>query len=106
MKDHLTSQPNTDDGHLDGNAAGGLLRELFAVDVTAAHATCASCGTTGSMGALLAYGHRMGVVLRCPWCRAPVLRVTRTPRGHWLDLTGARVVRLPVGDGGDVVPPS
>ena len=110
MRDHPTAQPgdelDADDGHLDGNAAGGLLRELFAVDVTAAVATCASCGTVGPVGALLAYGHRMGAVLRCPRCQASVLRVTRTPGGHWLDLTGARVVRVPVAAGRAVAQPS
>ena len=29
---------------LDGNAAAGLLRELFALDVTAAEVTCGRCG--------------------------------------------------------------
>ncbi|CAA9553992.1 MAG: hypothetical protein AVDCRST_MAG79-2929 [uncultured Thermoleophilia bacterium] len=94
MSEHASSRLGADDGHLDGNAAGGLLRELFAVDVTAADATCASCATTGPVGALVAYGHRMGAVLRCPRCAAPVLRVVRTPTGHWLDLSGARVVRV------------
>jgi hypothetical protein len=95
VSEHPAPQPGADDGHLDGSAAGGLLRELFAVDVTAADATCASCGATGPVGALLAYGHRMGVVLRCAHCGAAVLRMTHTPGGHWLDLTGARVVRVP-----------
>ena len=106
MSQHPAPEPGADEAHLDGNAAGGLLRELFALDVTAADATCASCDAVGPVGALLAYGHRMGAVLRCPQCQAPVLRVTRTPGGHWLDLTGARVVRIPTVPGGGAVPPS
>jgi hypothetical protein len=81
--------------HLDGNAAAGLLRELFAMDVTAADATCMGCGSVGAVGALLEYGHAMGIVLRCPHCDAAVLRVSHTSDGFWLDLTGARVLRLP-----------
>jgi hypothetical protein len=81
--------------HLDGNAAAGLLRELFTMDLTAADATCMGCGSVGAVGALLEYGHDMGVVLRCPHCAAAVLRVSRTSHGFWLDLTGARVLRLP-----------
>jgi hypothetical protein len=32
---------------LDGNASGGLLLEIFAVEMTSAEATCASCGVVG-----------------------------------------------------------
>ena len=38
----------TEELRLDGNAAGGVLRELFAQDMTAALGTCAGCGTTGA----------------------------------------------------------
>ena len=106
MSEHPAPLPGADDGHLDGNAVGGLLRELFAVDMTAAHATCAACGTAGPVGALLRYGHRMGAVLRCPRCQASVLRVARTPGGHWLDITGARVVQVPAGAGADAMLPT
>jgi hypothetical protein len=94
---HADSAFRSDDDmrHLDGNAAAGLLRELFAMDVTAADATCVGCGSVGAVGALLEYGHAMGVVLRCPHCEAAVLRVSHTTDGFWLDLTGARVLRLP-----------
>jgi hypothetical protein len=37
---------------LDGNAAGGLLREAFAFDATAARTTCARCSATVSMPGL------------------------------------------------------
>jgi len=74
----------------------GLLRELFAIDVTTADATCEGCGNVGAVAALLEYGHAMGVVLRCPQCGSAVLRVSHTSHGVWLDLTGARVLRLPV----------
>lgn len=77
---------------LDGNAAAGILSEVFAPDLTAARATCANCGTTRPVGALLVYAHGMGVVVRCPGCDAVVLRVARTPTKVWLDLTGARHV--------------
>jgi hypothetical protein len=89
------SRSDADMRHLDGNAAAGPLRELFAMDVTAADAVCTGCGSIGPIGALLEYGHAMGIVLRCPHCKAAVLRVSRTSHGFWLDLTGARVLRLP-----------
>ena len=34
---------------LDGNAIGGLLVEVFGVEMTTATGACANCGATGSM---------------------------------------------------------
>ena len=75
---------------LDGNAAAGILSELFVPDLTAARATCAHCGATRAVGALLVYAHGMGTVMRCPGCDAVILCVTRTATQVWLDATGAR----------------
>ena len=75
---------------LDGNAAAGILSELFVPDLTAARATCAGCGASGAVGALLVYSHGMGTVMRCPGCDGVVLCVTRTATQVWLDPSGAR----------------
>ncbi len=75
---------------LDGNAAGGRLRELFALDVTAAEIVCAGCGTVAAVGAVRAFGGSMGAILRCAHCDTVVLRLTHTPAGLWLDMRGAR----------------
>jgi hypothetical protein len=80
---------------LDGNAAGGVLREVFAQDVTAALATCAGCRAAGPVGALLEYGHGMGIVLRCPTCGTPVLRIARVPGRLHVDLSGILVLTIP-----------
>jgi hypothetical protein len=77
---------------LDGNAAAGILSEVFARDVTTARATCVGCGATDTVGVLLLYGDGMGAVLRCPSCDSVVLRVARTPTQLWLDATGARCI--------------
>ena len=77
---------------LDGNAAAGILSEIFVPDITTASATCATCGTIRPLGALHVYVHGMGTMLRCPSCDAVVLRVARTPTRLWLDPTGARLV--------------
>lgn len=53
---------------LDGNAAGGTLAGLFAVDVTTASSRCASCGTTSMLGAHHLYADAPAMVLRCPTC--------------------------------------
>jgi hypothetical protein len=85
----------TEEMRLDGNAAGGALREIFARDVTTALARCAGCGKTGPMGALLEYGHQMGVILRCPTCDTAVLRVARTPGWIRVDTVGISFLMIP-----------
>jgi hypothetical protein len=75
---------------LDGNAAAGLLSEIFASEPTVARAICAGCGATGAIATLHVYAHGMGTVMRCPRCDAVVLRVGRTASRLWLDMTGAR----------------
>jgi Family of unknown function (DUF6510) len=77
---------------VDGNAAAGILSELFVPDLTAARAKCAGCGVTRPIGALLVYAHGMGTVVRCPGCDRVVLRVARTPTHLWLDATGAKSI--------------
>ena len=81
---------------LDGNAAGGMLREVFTHEMTGALATCAGCGSTGPVGALLDFGHAMGAILRCPGCDAPVLRIVRTPDVIRVDASGARLLVIAV----------
>ena len=82
---------------LDGNAAGGLLREVFAFDATEARTTCSGCGRTAPMAELRLYAIEMGAILRCPSCDEAVLRIGRTPRGLWLDLRGAATVAVSAG---------
>lgn len=88
--------PETPDTlRLDGNAAAGLLSEIFASDITLARATCLGCGLTDSIGHLPLYAQEMGAVLRCRGCECVVLRVVRTPTAVWLDATGSRVIAIP-----------
>jgi hypothetical protein len=77
---------------LDGNAAGGLLREVFSFDATEARTTCAGCARMMPMGELRLYAIELGAILRCPSCDEAVVRIARTPRGLWLDLRGATAV--------------
>ena len=84
---------------LDGNAAGGLLREAFAFDPTTARITCAGCATMVPMGELRLYAIELGAILRCPSCDEAVVRIGRTPRGLWLDLRPAATVVTVSADG-------
>ncbi|HXO67144.1 MAG TPA: DUF6510 family protein [Candidatus Dormibacteraeota bacterium] len=57
---------------LDGNAAAGLLREVFAEDVTSARGACKSCGQVGRIGAAHVYMANLapGAVIRCNSCES------------------------------------
>ncbi|MBF8185806.1 hypothetical protein ITP53_08635 [Nonomuraea sp. K274] len=84
--------------HLDGNALGGPLGEIFAVDVTTATGRCASCGLTGPLAELRVYGPDPGLVGRCPSCDEVVIRLVRGPGTAWLDLRGSVSLRVNVPD--------
>lgn len=82
--------------HLDGNALAGSLREIFAVDVTAATGRCVGCGLTGPVATLRVYHQSPGLVARCPECDHVVLRVVRGPDRAWLDLRGTVSLEIPL----------
>ena len=83
-----------DELKLDGNAAAGLLQEVFAVEVTAAASTCAACGAVEQVGALAVYAYAPGTVLRCPHCDAVLMRIVTDGRRYWVDLRGLRSLEL------------
>jgi hypothetical protein len=82
------------DLRLDGNAAAGALGEVFALEITAARGTCASCGATAELGAVVVYAHAPGTVLRCPACAAVLVRLVRGPDRVWLDARGVSCLEL------------
>ncbi len=85
---------NGSDLMLDGNAAAGLLQEIFALEITTAEIQCGACGSTGAVGSLRCYAAPMGAVLRCTNCDGILLRAVHTPHGRWLEMTAARYVRF------------
>jgi Family of unknown function (DUF6510) len=82
---------------LDGNAVAGLLREVFACEMTVAVVTCGGCGAAAPVGTARVFGGAMGAIFRCATCDTAVVRLARTPRGTWLDLRGACSLVVPAG---------
>jgi hypothetical protein len=80
--------------YVDGNGLAGALREVFAVDLTAAKGTCAGCGSVRPMAETRVYDHAPGLVARCPGCEAVLLRVVRTAERVFLDLRGVSCMEL------------
>lgn len=68
----------TDEIHVDGNALGGLLIEVFGREMTDARGSCGACGSIHQVGAMRVF-HGPGDVVRCPTCDTVVL-VTVTVR--------------------------
>jgi hypothetical protein len=86
-----------DEQRLDGNAAGGILGEIFAFEITTARAACVSCGASGELGAQIAYVTEIGTVIRCSSCDSPLIRVVHQSEGsqrYWLDLKGIEYLQL------------
>ena len=80
---------------LDGNAVAGLLQEVFAVEVTTAVATCATCGAADAVGATHVY-RGAGFVLRCAYCDNPLVKIVRSDERMWIDLSGIRTLEVAV----------
>lgn len=83
---------------LDGNAAAGILQEVFAVEVTTAIGTCDSCGASDAVGRAHVY-QAAGMVLRCPHCDAVLMRIVDGGTRLWIDLRGLRSLDVRYGSG-------
>lgn len=83
-----------DDMKLDGNSIGGLLREVFALEMTAAEGTCAGCGAVNALARVDVYVHAPGTVVRCPGCGGVLLRIVHGKGRYWIDMSGLRSLEL------------
>ncbi len=84
-----------DELRLDGNAAGGILGEIFAFDATLAHASCEGCGRASIVAELHLYAAAMGAVLRCPGCSHMMICATAVGGALRLDMRGVRLLTVP-----------
>ncbi len=74
---------------LDGNAVAGLLREVFAVEMTTVVATCSTCGNAAPFGAVRAY-RGAGTVLRCARCDNVLMKIVARGPQNCVDASGVR----------------
>jgi predicted Zn finger-like uncharacterized protein len=82
------------EARLDGNAIGGLLSEIFTMEMTTAETTCANCGAVNAVGRVDVYLRAPGVVVRCPGCEQVLMRIVRAPGRYWIDLRGTRCLEF------------
>jgi len=67
----------SEESHVDGNALGGMLFELFGRDMTGRLGCCGHCGAINALGTVLVYSRAPGDVLRCPACSNVLVVITR-----------------------------
>lgn len=82
---------------LDGNAAGGMLRDLFAFDLTGASGQCAACGRTAQIGGQHLYLHPLspGAVLRCQSCENILMVIVHAGGRYRFGLQGLKWLQIP-----------
>jgi hypothetical protein len=73
--------------HVDGNAAAGLLREIFTAEMTTVMRRCQSCGQDHAIGEHRVY-ESAGIVVRCPHCSDVAATVVARSDGHVVSLGG------------------
>jgi hypothetical protein len=80
--------------YLDGNAAGGELGRIFAMDITSAEGQCANCGSKRRFAEAHLYVQCPGLVARCALCGHILLRLVNTQQHIFLDLRGMTYLTL------------
>lgn len=77
---------------VDGNAAGGLLLEIFGRDMTAARATCGTCRRHAVIADAVAEIDGSGAILLCRGCGHTLLTYLHTD--GWMTLTIGALIHL------------
>ena len=85
---------NASMNYLDGNAAGGELSRIFAVDITSAEGQCVNCGARRRFAEAHLYPDCPGLVARCALCGHVLLRLVTIQQRVFLDLRGMTYLTL------------
>ena len=81
---------------LDGNAIGGLWREIVAMEMTMAQGTFAHCCKVHMVGEVVVYLNAPGVVVRCPSCDQVQMKIVQGRGRYWVDMSGVRCLEFSV----------
>jgi hypothetical protein len=83
-----------DHDHLDGNALGGLLRDLFGQEMTDQRGCCDRCGAISPLGTALVFRDAPGDVMRCSNCQSVVLVAVPGPTGVRVSFGSLRWIEI------------
>jgi hypothetical protein len=81
--------------HVDGNAVGGILIDVFGREMTGAREMCGGCGSERELGALIAYTRGPGDVLRCPDCGTVLIVCVRIGDGYRIAMRSVAWLEMP-----------
>ncbi len=79
---------------LDGNAIGGLLQEVFGVELTAVPGVCGNCGARRPVAELAVYLRAPGTVVRCPSCDSVLMTFVEVREVWSVDMRGLAALEL------------
>ncbi len=87
---------------VDGNAAAGILSEIFAGDVTAIVGVCGGCGAVATLAEAVVELDEVAAIIRCRGCTHTLVTALRTTTGLRITLGTLRelVVDDPVSPAG------
>jgi hypothetical protein len=80
---------------LDGNAIGGLLRQVFGTELTTASGVCGHCGAAGIVAELDVYVRAPGTVVRCRSCHGVLIVLVERRGTVCVSLQGLAQLELP-----------
>lgn len=83
-----------EDRRLDGNAAAGVLEEIFSLEITMAQIHCAGCGAVEPAGAEVVYMDAPGLVMRCVHCNGVLLSVVHSGGRYWIEMRGVSCLQI------------
>jgi uncharacterized Zn finger protein len=84
----------TDNIHLDGNAMGGVLAELFGREMTAQSGCCGACGAVSVFAEVHVYRRAPGDVMRCPSCGSVLIVVVSSEAGVRVTVESLRWIEV------------
>lgn len=84
----------SEERNLDGNAAAGVLEEIFPFEATMMQTVCGVCGAMDYVAQLTVYTDAPGLVVRCLHCDNVLIRVVHGGNRYWLDLSGVTCLQI------------
>ncbi len=79
---------------VDGNAAAGLLGEIFPFEMTMVKTMCAVCGRMEPTGMQPVYVDAPGIVMRCVQCDSVLIKIVHGGGRYWLDMRGVACLEI------------
>jgi hypothetical protein len=94
---------------VDGNAAAGMLADVFTGDVTTIVGVCGGCGSTAPLAEAVVEIDEVAAIIRCRGCTHTLVTVLHTDAGTRIVFGTLRELQVPAGgagaaEGGSVSP--